>query len=46
MSNIDIFFEGYLNHIIKEFDLERQSKLTKINPKDKAFEIFSVSTFL
>lgn len=48
MSNIDLFFEWYLNHIIKEFDLENQSKLTRwtINAKDKAFEIFSIATFL
>lgn len=48
MSNIDLFFDWYLNHIIKEFDLVKQSEKTKwtINSRDKAFEIFSISTFL
>jgi hypothetical protein len=47
-SNIDLFFESYINYIIKEFNLDKQAKLTSqtINAKDKAFEIFSISTFL
>jgi len=46
MSNIDLFFKWYLDQIVDEFGLNKQSKIIKWNPQDKAFEIFSISTFL
>lgn len=46
-TNIDLFFELYIKHIIEEFNLNEQSKKNKwLVPKDKAFEIFSISTVL